>query len=292
MRPLKYELVRMRTEDGLELHGLLYEPDKRTQNALIHVHGWIGNFYENKFIEHIAQEVAKIGLVFLTFNNRGTGIITDLIKREKFRVEYVRIGGCLEKFEDCLIDIKTAIDFLNEKGYERIILQGHSLGCQKITFYKYKTKDDRVKGLIELAPVDDVEYVKRILGSRYEESLKIAKEMIEKGKVNEPVPKWMEFYPLLTIRKFLDVADPETYSGRIFDYSGKLEEIKNVNCQILAVFGSKDEYQLAPEEKLETLKKNVKNCDTILIKNAGHGFVGFESELSRLIGSWVGKCIL
>jgi hypothetical protein len=25
------------------------------------------------------------------------------------------------------------------------------------------------------------------------------------------------------------------------------------------------------------------------IKNAGHGFVGFEAELSKLVGNWIGK---
>jgi len=287
MNQLKGEPVRITTEDNLELHGILFEPKKETTNALIHVHGWIGNFYENRFIDYIAKEAVEKGFAFLTFNNRGTGIVTDLIRRGKDKTEYVRIGGCLEKFEDCIIDVKAAVDFIEQKGYKKITLQGHSLGCQKITFYKHKTKDNRVKRLIELAPVDDFGYSKRALGSKYEESLRIAKEMIEKEKGNEPVPKWMEFYPLLSAKRFLDIADSETLSGRIFYYSGKLEEIKSVSCPVLAVFGSKDDYESNPEEKLKILGKSVKNCDTKLIKNANHGFVGFESELSKLVGTWI-----
>ena len=278
--------VRMQTKDGLELHGLLYEPQRKTTNALIHIHGWVGNFYENKFIDYIAKEAVSERFAFLTFNNRGTGIVTDFIKRRKLKVEYIRIGGSLEKFENCIIDIKTAVDFLNRKGYKKIILQGHSLGCQKITFYKYKTRDKRIKKLILLAPVDDVNYTKRLFRGRYQKSLKIAKEMIRRGKGNKPVPKWMELYPLLNPKMFLNVADSQSASGRIFDYSGELKEIKNVNCPILAVFGSKDDYESKPEEKLKILKDNVENCDTKLIKNAGHGFVGFEEKLSKLIGKW------
>src|SRR4030042_6917217 len=152
---LESKFIRITTADGLELHGLLFEPNEKTTNALIHIHGWVGNFYENKFIDYIAKEAVSKGYAFLTFNNRGTGIITDLIKRKKSKVEYVKIGGSLEKFEDCIIDIKAVIDFVSKKGYKKIILQGHSLGCQKITFYQYKTKDKRIKGLILLAPVDD-----------------------------------------------------------------------------------------------------------------------------------------
>ena len=91
----KAELVRIATKDGLELQGLLFEPKKKTSQALIHVHGWVGNFYENKFIDCIADEAVSNGLGFLTFNNRGAGIVNDFIKKKKSKIEYVRIGGSL-----------------------------------------------------------------------------------------------------------------------------------------------------------------------------------------------------
>ena len=228
MEGLKGELVRITTADNLELHGLLYEPENKTDKALIHVHGLVGNFYENLYVEAIRNKAIDSGFAFLSFNNRGTGFVEDLIKRKKTKIEYVRIGGCLERFEDCIIDIKTAADFLGEKGYNNIILEGHSAGCQKIAFYRHRTKDKRVNGLILLAPVDDVGYVKRHFGKKYEKALKTAKNMAKKGKADSPVPKWMEFYPLFSARVFLSVSDPKSSSGRIFDYSGELKEIKNI----------------------------------------------------------------
>jgi len=284
---LRNNFIRITTEDGLELHGLLFEPIRKTTNALIHTHGWVGNFYENKFIDYVAREAVSKNFAFLTFNNRGAGIINDFIKRGKSKVEYVRIGGSLEKFEDCLLDIKAAVDFLSKRGYKKIILQGHSLGCQKITFYKYKTKDKRVKGLILLAPVDDLSFTQKLLKNKYKKSLRIAKEMVKNGKGDKPVPNGMAFYPLLNAKMFLSVADPKSSSGRIFDYSGELTEIKNANCPVLAMFGSKDEYQSKPGEKLKILKENIKECDTKLVENAGHGFVNFEENLPKLIGNWL-----
>ncbi len=278
---------RIATKDGLELHSLLFEPDRKTIKALIHIHGWVGNFYENKFIDYVAKEAVARGFAFLTFNNRGAGIINDFIKRKRSKVDYVRIGGSLEEFKDCIFDIKAAIDFLSRKGYKKIILQGHSLGCQKATFYKYKTKDRRVKSLVLLAPVDDVAFTKIMLKNKYRKSLAIAKQMVKKGESNSPVPKWMAFYQLLNAKMFLSVADPKSASGRIFDYSGELREIKDVNCPILVVFGSKDNYQAKPEEKLNILRENVKNCDIKLVKNSGHGFVDFEAKLAKIIGNWL-----
>lgn len=280
------KLIRITTEEGLELQGMLFEPDKKSDKAIIHVHGWTGNFYENKFIDNIAKQVVSNGHAFLTFNNRGAGIIQDFIKRNKFKTEYVRIGGSLEKFEECLIDIKAAIDFLENRGYQQIILQGHSTGCQKITFYQHKAKDHRVKGLILLAPVDDVGFAKKSLGNKYQKALIIAKEMVKKKNGQSPVPKWMAFYPVLAADMFLNVADPDSLSGRIFDYSGKLVEIKQADCPILAVFGSDDEYETDPADKLIILK-GIKNCETKLITDSNHGFVNFEDILSQIIGNWL-----
>lgn len=287
MSHLKGELIRITTKDGLELPGILFEPNRKIANALIHIHGWAGNFYDNKFIDFIAKEAVKNGFTFLTFNNRGVGFVTDLIRKGKSKFEYVRIGGSLERFEDCVIDIEAGISFLNDRGYQNIVLEGHSTGCQKITYYKFKTHDKRVKGLIELSPADDIAVVKKLLGDKYEKALKLAKKMVKEGKGDNPVPRWMSFYPLLSAKTYLNVSDPKSSSGRIFDYSGKLKEIKNIDCPVLVVFGSKDKYQINPQEKLRILKRNIKNCGTKLFQNANHWFVGFEDELSRLIGKWL-----
>lgn len=284
---MRTSFQRIITKDGLELHGLLYEPDKKTANALIHVHGWVGNFYENKFLDYIARDVTSKGFAFLTFNNRGAGIINDFIRRKKSKVDYVRIGGSLEEFKDCIFDIEAAVDFLSRKGYEKIILEGHSLGCQKATFYKYNTRDKRVSGLILIAPVDDVYFSNNTLGTRYKESLDIAKKMIKNGKGDNPVPKWMAFYPLLNAKMFLSIKDAESDSGKLFYYAGKLTEIRNINCPVLAMFGSKDDYQFNPAEKLKLLKEKVKDCDIKLIQGAGHGFVNFEEQLSKSVADWL-----
>lgn len=281
------ELVRIKTEDGLELHGLLFKPKIKTTKALIHIHGWTGNFYEDMFIDYIAKQATSKGYAFLTFNNRGAGIVQDFIKRNKFKVQYKKIGGSLEKFEDCLLDIKVAADFLESRGYQKIILQGHSLGCQKITFYQYKIQDKRIKGLILLGPVDDASYSKKTLKNKYQDALKTAKELVKRKGRKVSVPKWMAFYPMLIAEMFLNVADPESLSGKIFDYSGRLQEIKKVNCPVLSIFGSEDEYEANPVDKLKVLKENVENCDTKLLKGSNHGFVGYENELSQLVGEWL-----
>ena len=278
------KLTRFKSKDNLELQGLLYEPEKRTKRAIIHVHGWIGNFYQNSFIDPIAQSALNENIAFFSFNNRGEGIVNEFRRNG----ETEEIGGSLEKFKECVYDIGGAINCLESKSYEEIILQGHSLGCQKAAYYQNRKKDNRVKSLVLLSPVDDVEYTSKCLLSKekYEESLKIAREMVESGRGQEPVPEWMQFYPLLSANMFLQVSDPKSESGRLFDYSGDLSELKSIDVPILAVFGSEDDYQIEPAEKLKIIKDKI-GCSTALIKDGDHWFASHEKELARQVLSWV-----
>lgn len=280
------ELKRFKTKDNLELQGLLYEPKQKSLKAIIHIHGWVGNFYENLFIESIAKSALQKNIAFFTFNNRGAGIVTEFLKNKKRE----KIGGSLEIFEESIFDIEGAIDFLQKKGYTKITLQGHSLGCQKVVYYQNNKRDKRIKGLILLAPVNDVEFVqKKLLNkSKYEKSLKIAKEMIKNGKDHNAVPRWMQFYPLLSANMFIQVSDPSSSSGKIFDYFGRLIELKKIKIPILAIFGTQDDYQIEPAKKLDLLK-NMINCSTLLIKNSDHWFSFHEEELAKKVLDWVSK---
>ena len=278
------ELVRFKTRDGLNLQGLLFEPKAKTSKVLVHVHGWVGNFYENLFIDPISESVLEKNIAFLSFNNRGAGIVTEFLRTNKRE----NIGGSLEIFEECLLDIEGALNFLQKRGYTEMILQGHSLGCQKIIYYQHNKKDKRVKGLILIAPVNDAEFVSKKLfnKSKYENSLKIAKDMIQEGKAQDPVPKWMQYYPMLSANMFLQVSDPNSISGQILDYSRKLTELKDIRVPILAIFGSKDDFQIQPADKLHIIQ-NVTGCDILLIKNSNHLFSSCEMKLAENISKWI-----
>ena len=68
---MKTKLVRVVTSDKLVLHGVLYTPEKGTDKVVVHIHGMGGNFYENHFVDLMAEEFTKNGVAFLTGNNRG-----------------------------------------------------------------------------------------------------------------------------------------------------------------------------------------------------------------------------
>lgn len=137
---MKQELIRINSIDGIEMVGILYEPEEKSNKIVIHVHGLCGNFYENRFLDILAKSYTNKGISFLTFNNRGTNFISELLKGNNFEI----IGGCYERFIDCLLDIEGAINYVKEKGYNNIILEGHSYGCNKVIYYYNKKKDNSI----------------------------------------------------------------------------------------------------------------------------------------------------
>ena len=110
--------------------------------------------------------------------------------------------------------------------------------------------------------------------------------MIEENKENEPMPSWMPFGIMLSAQRFLSMSDSNTTEGRLFDYSGELREIRELDCPVLAIFGAKTEYQVEPAEKLEILKKTIKDCEIKLIQ-ANHWFFNHEAELGKTISNWI-----
>jgi len=108
------------------------------------MHGTGGNFYGNNFYTEIAKTVNEAGVSYLTTNSHGSGVY-------EFEVGTPLSGISLEIFENCLLDIDAWIEFLLARGTKSIILEGHSFGIGKVTYYMAKGKyKDKVKAVIFL----------------------------------------------------------------------------------------------------------------------------------------------
>ena len=161
---MKQELVRINSIDEIEQPGILYTPNENTNKIVIHVHGLNGNFYENRFLDILAKSYTDKNYAFLTFNNRGRDFITELLKGNDFTV----IGGSLERFKDCILDIEGIVNWVKAKGYNEIILEGHSYGCNKVLYYYKHKKDDKIKKIVLLAPCDIPSEGKKFLSDEAE----------------------------------------------------------------------------------------------------------------------------
>jgi len=136
---MRSPIVEVETKDGLPLYGLLSESNKNT--IVINTHGTAGNFYEENFLNKLAEVIHKKGISFLSTNNRGAYVLQAYSPR----------GSAMEHFEDCVLDIDAWMSFVISKGYSKIILQGHSLGSEKVVYYMNKGKyKDKISAVILL----------------------------------------------------------------------------------------------------------------------------------------------
>ena len=284
---MNQELVRINSIDGIEQVGILYTPNDITDKIVIHVHGLNGNFYENKFLDILSKVYTDKNYAFLTFNNRGKDYISEFTRGD----ESVIIGGSLERFKDCLLDIQGVINWVREKGYKEIILEGHSYGCNKVLYYYNNTEDKSIKKIVLLAPCDITFEAKKFLSEEEykkakEESTRLVNENKEKELIdfsimaNGKISAGTYYYDFLPggENDFIRYSDGKNGESTIFN---------SIDIPVLIVFGNVDECVLTqPIDIVKSyLNNNISNCNIQIIEGANHSYTGKYEELGQIIRS-------
>ena len=284
---MKQELVRINSIDGVEQPGILYSPNENTNKVVIHVHGLNGNFYENRFLDTLAKSYINKNYSFLTFNNRGRDFITELLKGNGYAI----IGGSLERFKDCILDIEGVVNWIKEKGYNEIILEGHSYGCNKVIYYYNKKKDESIKKIVLLAPCDIPSEGKKFLSVEEYEKAKIdSTKFVNEGKENELI----DFSVMANGKIAAGTYYNDFLPGGENDFiryadgkNGKSEILNNIDVPVLIVFGNIDECVLTESIDVvkEYLNNNIKDCNIQIIDGADHSYTNRYQELGNAIYS-------
>ena len=283
------KFIRFKATDNIELCGILYSPKEKSKKTVVHVHGLAGNFYENRFISYLAKLYTNKGYNFLTFNNRGHGYFSDLLKWGD-KVSFINGGGVYESFEESIFDIEGVINYLKNQGNEEIILQGHSYGCNKIINYYIKKKDKNISKIILLAPCDIVLEIKVCMGDKYDKCINQAKDFIKNNKPKKLIDS--PLFPItFTAETFVNNWLENTMSD-IFRYrldNDINEDLKQIDIPILIEIGEKDNFVLvADKEQINSyFKNNLKNYTINYILDAKHNYLNSEELLVKDIDRWL-----
>lgn len=280
---MNQKIVKIKTADNIEHTGLLYSPIKETKKVVVHVHGLAGNFYENSFIDFQAESFTKNGYSYFVFNNRGNGHLTDLIKKENNGITFVDGGATFELFESSYYDIESAINYALSLGYEEIILQGHSYGCNKVIYYYLKSKIKNIKKIILLAPCDIYTELKSFIDD-YDSYVLSCKEKVATGLGHEIV--FNNIFPPEAFSAQTFISDfLENVPADIFRYRNKdfvNEQLTRIDIPVLIQIGNNDNYALTADKNdvIKYLNNNFKDLKLLFIENTNHGYVGKEQEMS------------
>jgi pimeloyl-ACP methyl ester carboxylesterase len=278
--------VRIKTRDGLEMCGMLCEPENKTNRAVIHIHGMSSNFYNNMTISKLSKFYTSNGYAFLSANNRGSECINDFKKYDN-REERVIGGAYAEIFEECEYDIGGYIDFLDSLGYNEYILEGHSYGCNKAVYYLSKNEEERIKKIFLFAPCDIIQEFKIECGDKYQEILSSCKEKIANGReydiVNEPSISSEVFTAKTVINNFTEGVVGDIFRYR--DMSYKSPELAKLKIPTICIIGTKDKAALTQDKDIVNnfLKNNIKDIRIKYIEDSGHSYIGYENDLVEIV---------
>lgn len=141
------ELLSIINPSGLVLDGISYCP-ATPQLVVVHVHGSLGNFYQQAFIRVFAKYLMAHGVGLLAFNLTAHDGIAEGYAPDG-DMKYV--GGSLSSFETCLGDLDAMVS-VAQSICPNVVLQGHSLGCDRVLYYA-EQREARIP-LILLSPCD------------------------------------------------------------------------------------------------------------------------------------------
>ena len=289
------KIIEFLSSDGYVLNGALVEPKRRSTNpktCVIYLHGLRGTFYSSHLLKYISAELAERGTATLSIETRGSYFINDLDKaptsRKKKNNSTILCGGSIERFEDCTKDISGAVAEAHKRGYKRILLAGHSTGCQKISYYAHKTKGRRIAGLVVIAPMEDKPIYEKILGRRFAATVSEAKRLSRQDP-NAILPKSIGV-GFLGAKRFVSLTDTHYPESMIFNYLSGLKQFGSIRKPVLAILAGADQYaQMPAAEYASRLQKSSSagNVSVSIVPGANHGFLYKEKDAAKAILSWM-----
>lgn len=262
------DLVRLQTEDGVRLTGILRQPrTAKAKACVVLIHGYSGNFYSG-IMGFLPEILADRGFATLALNMR----------------DHDR-GPKKNRFEENRYDIALAVDKMALLGYNSIFLYGHSMGTNRVLYYIAATQDPRIKGILLTGPPGNLfEWNISVFGPETANSvLRQAQDLVAKGKKDQ----WMLINlgplgkALYTANHVVSLRGPKTVSD-------PYKNISSIFQPILVVHGLAD--RLANPDVADRLRNSATpktNVTVVKIPGANHRFSNHREKLASVVTRWM-----
>ncbi len=280
------DLVKTTTSDCVRLDGALVAATGDSQvvlDAFVFLHGAGSNFYGGSMFANITPPLTDLGLAVLWGNTRGhdglnTAIVTGRRRRQ---------GACYEVVDECRHDINGWLDFLKERGHERIGLFGHSLGAIKAVYSQAHEPHSNVAAIIAASP-PRLSHSCFQNGERSAEALATLREadqLIKDGRPDTIMDVTFPFPILITAGGYVDkYGRDERYS--IVKFADRL------TCPTMFIYGQQelehgDVAFAGVPEALAALTPAGGPFQIVTIPDADHSYSGTYDTLSGRMVDWL-----
>jgi predicted esterase len=288
----KGELITFVDTNDYFHNGILYRAEN-SDKTIIHIHGSFGNFYQNDFIQIMAELYTNAGYNFMSFNLRCHDGFGECYKKDG---SFKYSGGAISDWNTCLDDIQGAINYANTFS-QKIILQGHSLGCDRIVYYLMKNNNNFET--ILLAPCDSYKlHLKWLDNDEKKQQSEFNKQIHRLKSMHDLDFNWLpideygltsrvEDYILpITKKALLSIIDGPPF--KLFNLSKPYAFKLSNRCFIY--LGGNDNLQTSLSETMfNYFTERFKSVEKCFVNNGDHMMTGSEREVTQKIIDWLNQ---
>ncbi len=287
MLPGKFpeQIVYVRTNDDIVDVGAIFTPPKDAAKpiAVIWIHGWGVNFCQPTYVA-IGRALAERGYTTIVGNTRMHDLGNVLAWRGDKRI---RGGGYWGVASEEVRDLAAWIDLAEERGFEQVVLVGHSAGWAAVRNYQAQKQDPRVVGLVLASGA-----VRAETRQPDPDQLAEATRLMAAGRPDDLVRDPKRSFPsFISAATFMDIANSPPESKDFFGVQTPNPGVTRVRCPLLAFFGTRGD--VGTEADLELLKSSIRRqssgpsrVDTVMIAHADHMYQGEEAQVAQTIAKW------
>jgi alpha/beta superfamily hydrolase len=247
--------VEFENKKGQKLVGILHEPKEKTDKAVVIAHTFKGDKDYQPILEAASEFLAMNKIAVLRFDFAGAGESEGDYKNTTLLSE--------------VDDLRSAIKFVESRGYKKIGLIGFSIGAI-VSLIAYNSK---IRAIVLWSPLLNP----MIIYDRYkkfEEEFKISKFIVKERKIDKK-----------KVRIGIDLFNE-------WKNINMVPFIETVECPVLFVVAGEDKEICNREENLEMLKyfPNKKN-KLIVVEGADHDFLDKEKARKVILATrnWLRK---
>ncbi|MEQ9468483.1 MAG: alpha/beta fold hydrolase [Ekhidna sp.] len=254
---LSQEFSEREVEIG-EIKGTLSEPDKKAKVAILMISGSgptdrDGNStlgFTNNSLKMVAEQLASAGFAVLRYDKRGIAASKEAVENPSDH-----------RFEHLVEDARNWLYFLNEAGYKRLIVVGHSQGS--LVGMMAAQGNPNVKGFVSLAGLaDDAgETIVRQMKAQSPALAEDAKVNIDSIKAGFEVKK----FNLLLVSLFGPNTQP--FLKSYIAYS-PIEQIKKLDIPVLIINGTTD--LQVDVDQAQSLHEASRQSELFIIEGMNH----------------------
>lgn len=275
----RLELIRIEAEDKVALNGLLWEPQRASDSLAIMVPGGTTGaaLYPAHDYSPLASALTEHGYAFLLSNMRAS------------------YNNAYSEYNEAVKDIAAYVAYAKSKGYTRISVMGISLGGPRVAQYVAKRNDAAIKAVVFMASIPSPYLEFQIRSSeadkrRLEETLQHARELVARGKGQQPVA-YDDWFPggvsvMGTAKSLI------SFFGAPSDASAP-SSVKfgpKIKVPALVIHGDKDELALPPNaQKIYDSLTASPQRDLVWVKGASHYLAPgpLAESYARLTTDWL-----